>query len=254
MKTHFGFNIKINDDEQPRYNEYITDEWTLKENAKQVLLAQLVRGADEYRANATIHQFEELIRSMEMSIKRTSKPSIESEVETDALEIIENYDMIDDFITALIDTGEASTDLYNDYTYLDYAIAEADDYWRNPTEAIEVIDELSEYEEEDSGLWEGSSNYSDILNAIAHYTYTNALYAKIVEKIEEINDEINMDDIREQATEKILDEDDDAIMEEAGIDLANIDEITEWCEENYQEDYQEAMEAILKEAIKEFLK
>jgi hypothetical protein len=137
---------------------------------------------------------------------------------------------------------------------LDYAIAEADDYWRNPTEAIEVIDELSEYEEEDSGLWEGSSNYSDILNAIAHYTYTNALYAKIVEKIEEINDEINMDDIREQATEKILDEDDDAIMEEAGIDLANIDEITEWCEENYQEDYQEAMEAILKEAIKEFLK
>ncbi len=43
-------------------------------------------------------------------------------------------------------------------------------------EALDCIDELSAFEETDSGLWEGMKTIEEQLNARATYTYANAIY------------------------------------------------------------------------------
>jgi hypothetical protein len=175
-------------------------------------------------------------------------------VKRDANDIISDY--IEEIAKMLIDDGEASTDLYNDYNDMDSQISESDDYWRNPVEAIETIDELSEFDEEDSGLWDRSSDYRDILNAKAHYTYTNAVYHEIESMIESINDTIDSDTItkiEDQITKELLTEDDYQSMKEANIDIEDFDEVREWCEENHEEFVNERLERVMK-AIEEELK
>ena len=44
-------------------------------------------------------------------------------------------------------------------------------------EACEVLTQLDEYEETDSGLWEGL-DMKEALSACAAYTYANAVYAE----------------------------------------------------------------------------
>jgi len=139
---------------------------------------------------------------------------------------------------------------------MDLRISESDDYWRRPEEAIETIDELSEFEEEDSGLWEGCSDYREILSAIAHYTYTNALYHKIESMIKSINDTIDDDtitEIEDQITKEILNEDDYKSMKETGIDIEDFDQIREWCEEYLETFTYERLKRVMK-AVEEELK
>lgn len=168
-------------------------------------------------------------------------------VKADAQDIISNY--IEEIAKMLIDDGEASTDLYNDYNDMDANISESDSYGHNPSDAIEIIDELSEFEEEDSGLWEGCRDYGEILSAIAHYTYTNALYHEIESMIESINDIIDSDaitEIEEEITKEILTEDDYQSMKEANIDIEDFDQVREWCEENIEEFVDERLKRVMK--------
>ncbi len=115
----------------------------------------------------------------------------------DAAETVRNF--LDEVVEQLIDRARgASDDLYNDYhdgdsyhheTHVDKAY--------NLQEAAELLDQLSEYEETDSGLWEGLAP-REAIGAQAAYTYGQAVSCLWAELIKEINED---DTIEELATE-----------------------------------------------------
>ena len=251
MKATTKFKIHINDDEDPGHNDYIRNEYELREEAKNILRSRIVSLAIGFGIHHSLKDIDEFLRYQSFTICRQPKPNTMYYVKADARNILSDH--IEEIAKMLIDDGEASTDLYNDYDDMDSRISESDDYWRNPEEAIETIDELSEFEEEDSGLWEGCSDYREILNAIAHYTYTNALYNEIESMIESINDTIDSDtitEIEDQTTKELLTEDDYQSMKEKNIDIENFDRVREWCEDYIEEFTCERLKRVM-EAVKE---
>lgn len=105
----------------------------------------------------------------------------------DAVEMVHNF--LDNIVEMLLASGEASDDLYNDYpdgdayhheTHIDKAY--------NLTQAAQVLDDLSDYEETDSGLWHGLA-HREAIGAQAAYTYGNAVYSLWRDLIEEINED-----------------------------------------------------------------
>ncbi len=254
MKARTPFYIHINDDKDPGHNDYIINEYELREEAKNILRSRIVSLSIGFGIHHSLKDIDEFLRYQSFTICRQPKPSTMYYVKADAQDIISNY--IEEIAKMLIDDGEASTDLCNDYNDMDSRISESDDYWRNPEEAIETIDELSEFEEDDSGLWEGCGNYREILSAIAHYTYTNALYHEIESMIESINYSIDSDtitEIEDQITKELLTEDDYQSMKEADIDIEDFDQVREWCEENIEEFVDERLKRVMK-AVEEELK
>ncbi len=254
MKARTPFYIHINDDKDPRHNEHIRNEYELREEAKNILRSQIVSLAVGFGIHHSLKDIDEFLRYQSFTICRQPKPDTMYYVKADAQDIISNY--IEEIAKMLIDDGEASTDLYNDYSDMDSWISESDDYWRNPEDAIETIDELSEFEEDDGGLWEGRGDYREILSAIAHYTYTNALYHEIVSMIESINDTLDRDtitDIEEQILKEMLIEDDYHEMKESNIDTDDFDQVREWAEENLPEFVEERIKQVTK-AVEEELK
>lgn len=251
MKATTKFVIEINDDKDPGHNDYIRNEYELREEAKNILRSRIVSLAVGFGINHSLKDIDEFLRYQSFTICRQPKPSTMYYVKADAQDIISDY--IEEIAEMLINDGEASTDLYNDYRNMDANISESDSYGHNPSDAIEIIDDLCEFEEEDSGLWEGCSDYSEILNAKAHYTYTNALYHEIESMIESINDTIDRDaitEIEDQITKELLTEDDYQSMKEADIDIEDFDQVREWCEENIEEFTSERLKRVMK-AVKE---
>jgi hypothetical protein len=61
-------------------------------------------------------------------------------------------------------------------------------------EAADLLAELGQYEEDDSGLWEGLSP-REAVSAQAAYTYGNAVYSLWQERIEEINSDDEIQEI-----------------------------------------------------------
>ncbi len=105
----------------------------------------------------------------------------------DARETVLEY--IDSIVEQLEEKGEASDDLYNDYPSGDTWHHEGHiDRLYNLTEAAELLDQLHEYTEEDSGLWHGQEPRQAIGTQTA-YTYGNAVYSKWIDLISCINDE-----------------------------------------------------------------
>lgn len=250
MKARTTFYIHINDDKDPRHNDYIRNEYELREEAKNIIRSKITSLAIGFGIHHSLKDIDEFLRYQSFTICRQPKPNTMYYVKADAQDIISNY--IEEIAEMLIDDGEASTDLYNDYNYMDSRISESDDYWRNREEAIETIDELSEFEEKESGLWKKCGDYRDILNAIAHYTYINALYHEIKSMIENINDTLDSDtitDIEDQITKELLTEDDYQSMKESNIDIEDFDEVREWCEENIEEFTSERLKRVM-EAVK----
>jgi hypothetical protein len=90
-------------------------------------------------------------------------------------------------IEQLMESGEASRDLFNDYPDGDAYHHESHvdkDY--SLQEAARLLDELSEHEETDSGLWEGLEPRRAIA-AQAAYTYGAAVLSLWSDLIDEIN-------------------------------------------------------------------
>ena len=59
-------------------------------------------------------------------------------------------------------------------------------------EALQCINELSDYEETDRGLWEGTEEVEDIINIKATYTLSHAIHAEAEKEIKErIADALN---------------------------------------------------------------
>lgn len=107
---------------------------------------------------------------------------------SDARDTVRNF--LDQICEQLADSGEASDDLFNDYADGDsYHHENHVDRFYNLSEAVEVLDQLSEFEETDSGLWEGLPP-RDAIGAQAAYTYGNA----VMTFWREIIDDVNSDD------------------------------------------------------------
>ena len=109
------------------------------------------------------------------------------EAADDAADTVRNF--ADEILEQLLDDGEASDDLLNDYPNGDAWHHECHvDKEYSLIDAATLIDQLMEFEETDSGLWEGLEPRRAIA-AQAAYTYGNAVYNEWRELIEKINSE-----------------------------------------------------------------
>ena len=109
------------------------------------------------------------------------------EAADDAADTVRNF--ADEILEQLLDDGEASDDLLNDYPNGDAWHHECHvDKEYSLIDAATLIDQLMEFEETDSGLWEGLEPRRAIA-AQAAYTYGNAVYSEWRELIEKINSE-----------------------------------------------------------------
>jgi hypothetical protein len=107
------------------------------------------------------------------------------DAENDARDTAENF--LDEIIEQLLADGKASNDLNNDYLNGDAWHHEQHvDKSYTLTEAAELLDELSEWEEDDYGLWERRDPV-EAVKIKAAYTYGNTVYAMWCGLIEEIN-------------------------------------------------------------------
>lgn len=98
----------------------------------------------------------------------------------------------DEILEQLLNDGKASDDLLNDYPngYSWHHESHVDkDY--NLHDAADVLDQFSDHEETNSGLWGGLEPRRAVA-AMAAYTYGNAVYNEWREKIEQINQEAEM--------------------------------------------------------------
>ncbi len=103
----------------------------------------------------------------------------------DALETVKNFQ--DQIVEQLIQKGEASKDLFNDYLDGD---AYHHDYHANDYDLLEsatLLHQLSEDKETDRGLWQGLDPEQAIC-AQASYTYSNAVMSEFQGLIEGLND------------------------------------------------------------------
>jgi hypothetical protein len=122
----------------------------------------------------------------------------------DAKDLIENFK--DEVTEQLLNKGEASDDWNNDYPNGDSYFHESYvDKSYSLTKAAELLDELDEYEETDSGLWQGLSP-KEAISTQAAYTYGNAVHFKAKDLIEEINEAwANREDAEHKEHEKETD-------------------------------------------------
>lgn len=94
---------------------------------------------------------------------------------------------INEIAEQLLESGEASTDLFNDYPGGDEWHHECHvDQCFDLSTAAEVLDQLGDHEETDTGLWEGMKP-REAIGAQAAYTYGNAVYHYWRKLIREIN-------------------------------------------------------------------
>lgn len=112
----------------------------------------------------------------------------------DAADTVREYK--DEIVRQLVEDGKASNDLNNDYPSGDAYHHEAHvDRGYTLLEAAHVLDELSEFEADDSGLWEGQAP-REAVETMAAFTYGNAVYSlwnELIERINEIYQELQED-------------------------------------------------------------
>jgi hypothetical protein len=117
---------------------------------------------------------------------------------SDAQDTAENFR--DEIVEKFLE-GEVSNDLLNDYPN--------GDEWHNTNhtdkaydllEAATLLDELDDYEETDSGLWAGQKP-RDAISSQAAYTYANAVYGQWRDLVEVINDDLELDLLRDAIDE-----------------------------------------------------
>lgn len=121
------------------------------------------------------------------------------QAEEDAKDAVENF--IDEIVGQIVEKGEASDDMNNDYDNGDsYHHENHTDKSYNLLEAATLLDQLSEHEETDYGLWEGVKDPRKAVEVQAAYTYGNAVYSEWTDQISTINE--NVKEVLEEFAEK----------------------------------------------------
>lgn len=188
----------------------------------------------------------------------------------DAVSTVENYE--DEIVEMLADDGKASDDLLNDYGSGDSYHHESHvDKFYDLTEAAELLDELSDYEETDSGLWQGLEPRRAIA-AQAAYTYGNAVYSFFSDLIGEINDavadaldtlgekhneeidtaEAEVAKLREELTEELAEARDDGASDDEIDELqSRLDAIEDYDADDYEDAHEAEKKTVIRETVKE---
>lgn len=105
----------------------------------------------------------------------------------DAADAVENF--LDEIAEQLVENGKASDDMNNDYPDGDaYHHENHVDKSYTFLEAAHLLDQLDQYEADDSGLWEGLAP-KEAISTMAAYTYGNAVYDLWRRLIIRINEE-----------------------------------------------------------------
>jgi hypothetical protein len=186
MYANVTLGVNLNDEPTPEYNEYIYNEYGLHEHAKQLLKSRLATIAMNFAKTKNMDEIEDFTRYVSVRIDKKPEPTYYQLAEEDARMLVTDYFM-NEIIEQLMENGEASDDYNNDYSNGDGIFHEVivdRDYSSN--EAIELLSNLHEFEETDSGLWEGQS-WDKALATIAAFTYGNAVYDEWTKLIKEIN-------------------------------------------------------------------
>lgn len=104
---------------------------------------------------------------------------------SDAKDAVEYF--IDEIIEELIGDGEAKNDLghYSD-SYLDENLNQS----YSLLEAAQILDALPDYEETDSGLWEGQDDPQEAVKVQAIFTYRNAVSSYFEDEMGTVNDDV----------------------------------------------------------------
>jgi len=114
------------------------------------------------------------------------------EAESDAAEMVKYFES--EIIEQLLEKGEASDDYNNDYDGGDgYHHSSHVDKSYTLLEAANLLDQLDQYEETDSGLWEGQLP-RDAISTQAAFTYGNAvgsMWSDFIKKINEAFQELS---------------------------------------------------------------
>ncbi len=104
----------------------------------------------------------------------------------DAIEMIDYFE--DDVLKQFEESGEISADLFNDYPNSDeYHHSSHTDKSYRLLEAAHLLTEFVDYEENDSGLWEGVEDPERALEVKAAYTYGNAVLGQFQDLVKELN-------------------------------------------------------------------
>lgn len=166
-------------------------------------------------------------------------------------------EFFDSIVEMLMEDGKASDDLYNDYPDGDSYHHESHvdkDYTLG--ESADILDQLSEDEETDTGLWEGLEPRRAIA-AQAAYTYGNAVYSRWRRLIEDINDDLadllddytNLETIIENELEEHRESAEDDAKVTFDMDNEDPDAEFEFDESNYSPPFDEEDELSRRQAL-----
>jgi len=217
-----------------------------RDEARQLMISKLTSLAIKFSHTASIEPIKEFIRGWSFSVPPEPPENYNMNTEDDAKELITEYFM-NEIIEKLINDGEASNDMYNDYDNGDSIFHETiTDRDYDLTEATEVLSQLYCHEEEDSGLWDGINDINQIAATKAAYTYGNAVMSEWDDLIAEINN-IDMELIDTQAAEDVINEH----QKPENFDEMDDEELIEYVSEYYDDEFQEAQKKRLKTAIEE---
>ena len=118
------------------------------------------------------------------------------EAKDDASGFINNFQ--DELVESLMENGEVPT--YHSDINESYVYESCGAYGYSLRESAELLDQLDEFEADDSGMWDGQSP-RDAVSTMATFTYQNAVSHFITKLLELINDNYDLEDILNEIDE-----------------------------------------------------
>ena len=227
-----------------RYSSYRDNDY-----AKQILKSQLANMAMKFASNHSLEHIDDFVNRFSLELPPEPITNYQQEAEEDAANLILEYFM-NEIVDQIIDQGEASADINNDYGNGDSIFHEVIvDRSYSLTDAAELLSQLYNYTEGDDGLWEGETDIDRIAEIQAAFTYGNAVWAEFDDLITDINNEV--DDIKINAAYEVLMENTDN-KELSDYDEMSDDEVIELAETDFSDEYEETLREQLTETIKSF--
>ena len=173
-----------------RYSSYRDNDY-----AKQILKSQLTSLAIQFASNHSLDGIDEFMGRFHFELPPEPPMNYRQEAEEDAAMLVTDYFM-DEIIDQIVDNGEASADINNDYANGDDIFHETIvDRSYHLTDAAELLSQLYRNAEEDTGLWEGETDVDRIAEIQAAYTYGNTVWDEFDTLIMNINS-LDIDDIK----------------------------------------------------------
>ena len=198
------------------------------------------------------HDIKEYVNTyFRAEVLKPEPPTWAQQVNQAARDLISN-NFIPEIVDLIMDEGEASSDINKDYANGDGIFHETiTDVDYDTDEAMELLQELSSFEEDDSGLWEGK-DWDDILRIKAAYTFGNAVHDEFETLISSIND-IDLDEVIKQAVKAAFKELGHFKMTAEDRAYLEIEDLESWLDENRNGLCEKHLKELLTKEVEECL-